>query len=575
MVKAYVFMFYYWIERLGVGNWGTIWSNPDGCKDWVSTLPRTYDNVPVRVNEECWLGFAWVNSSMEAEESVTGHATLELVSPTDVHYTLEPIAYQDVTADPCWLPGGDYTSGVWLPFGMWKFNEPGTWTAKMHLTDADTEEVLDEPETLFLIVGEPASPSLLYGGGNRHLVGDVNFDGIVNLTDVQMVQSQVGNDFTCPWGTCSECYNPNADFDMDGFIGNYDLTFVKSRLGATSPWYCVTKNPRFLDEGEGWETVAWTNIYAYFIIPLNFGQYRAGTTYSALATGFRHYLDMVNLIIPIPYPYSTFLPFLALAFNGSAFTAATIGDDFLPDPNNPQPSPYDVPLDPDNQDFYIKSNIDSWTMDPESILSWLTYGFGGWIILENPYTIHLDVTAPIFGEMLPSDLTSRVIQVLFNTKDQCTDIIEYFPKTVPIGGNDWNRIWTNLWPPYSHFFVFQYTMDDQPLGMNTYHLTSSTFANLIDKIVDASLSDENMLTNVPTPINSIIVSSLSFAKLRDLDLTGAKFRPAFIGLQGKADLGAVGYVGATVHSYNFEFYDQKKGVVWQPALSPEVTVNVE
>jgi hypothetical protein len=541
--------------------WGILWVTIDhpcakyGIGAEVPELPD-YSDYPVRVNEECYLAFGWLNGG---DEKVRTHVELELESPTGIKYTLTPVdpSCQDILTDPCYT-GAWY----WAPFGMFVFDELGTWIAKMRITETGTNLLLDEKLVRFAIVGEP-SPSPIGAVGNRYLYGDLNYDGVVGFDDIQMVQSRIGK------------YCPEIDLDGDGFITEHDLRIVQALYGNVSPHYTVTRNPRFLEKGKGWKIFNWADVNPYFVFHLNFGQARAGTRYDDDVRGFHHYLDLWNFLFIIPIPYPEILPVTVISLSASGFTAATIGDDFQPaDTNNPTPSPYDVPLNPKNQEFYIMSEIRDWGV---SFSSWMTYGFGAWIILSQPYTMHIEATGPIFGSWWPpQDLTSRVIELVFCTKDQSVDPVTYFPKNVPIGAGKWNRIWPNLLPFGRYFLVFEYIMDDQPLGgIRTYHLDSSTLANLIDEIVSLSQTDEIVLANVPTPINSMIVSALSYVRLRNLNLRGAKIRPAFIGLQGKADFLASGHSYAHAVSHSFEFYDTKSGTCWKPTLSATVPVSVK
>lgn len=534
-------MLYYWIVRRGAGNWGGIWSNLNGCSG-VTVLPLTYDDVPVRVNEDCWLGFAWANSSDE-EIAITGHSMLELVSPSGLHYSLEPLLPedQDVTVDPCWLPGGDYTGGKLVNFGMWKFTEPGTWTAKMHLTETDTGEILDEPETLFMIVGEPgALPPSYY-----RLLGDVNFDGIVNSEDIEMVRAQVGNDWTKDWGIGSSCYNPNADFDADGWITSYDLKVVKSRFGASSPWHCVTKNPSLIDGGVDWYP---QNSFEAGVFPQ---QHREHTEFSVNnKRGFDHYLFCLPVV----------------GFPAWTWTEAGIGEPYEhPDSLNPQPWKGDLPLKPCiNHEFHIKSFIGQWSLGDRG---YLEAGFGLWVILDKPYTI-ICSEVPEYGEI---PFKSRIIEVMIAVRN------EYSGENITPGGDNWHRVfWRIGWNfnPKKGLVIFQHFLDKQPVGETVTHcLAPEVFEKLMWRLENEQPFVER---NPIPPIGHALQQFFVCPKFRmeDVDLTGAKLRLAYFNLEGATDYFATQSVEGRFTTFGIYHYYKKHGVFWKPTLSDSVQVIV-
>jgi hypothetical protein len=531
---------------------GVLWSIEE---EGECQIPVKYvNNMPLRAYSPYHFTIEFGNNGNNTADFIVSimfyHPRTGKIIQTEVHtVTLNPL---------------EYTSETFQPM---VFDEIGEWDM-LAAVYSDTTTLYDYAVTKFLVAG-PDLPIPL-PAGNPYLFGDVNFDGVVNLEDVNMIASQIGRNEYDFWGTCTNCYNPNADLDFDGEITVNDLDLVNQQFGSITPRYCATRNPTFIDNGAYWEPKTRTDSYLYFVVPINFGQIRANTKFLYSKRGWEHYIDLNNFVVP----WITKTKILALS--GTAFTAATIGNDFIPDRANPQPSPYDIPLNPDSQEFFATGQIDywEWTLIPRT---WMTYMFGTYIILEKPYTLVFEWTETEGGAIFTEVHYPRIIELMFAMKDSVADPIELWPQPVPIGGDDWHKIYGNAFLEKPWFLTFQHIMDDPPVGtLKTWHLPSDTFSRLIQRIQELSDTDENVLRNVPTPVISLWVNLLvGKLKIYDLDFTNAKIRPAYIGLQGKADAFSIGYFGAHTFTYGFGIYDTKKGIMWRSKLSGEKTVTVE
>ena len=81
---------------------------------------------------------------------------------------------------------------------------------------------------------DPSTPDILSGfmgwnsGMARSKAGDINGDHIIDMLDIMLIESAIGND-----GKAHE----ELDFDKDGKITEYDLGVALTNFGYTSRFY--------------------------------------------------------------------------------------------------------------------------------------------------------------------------------------------------------------------------------------------------------------------------------------------------------------------------------------------------
>ena len=64
-----------------------------------------------------------------------------------------------------------------------------------------------------------------------YLPGDTNFDGVVDRVDAAAVRNAYGS------STGSSNYNPQADMDNNGVVGQLDWIVTNRNLGIVPTWY--------------------------------------------------------------------------------------------------------------------------------------------------------------------------------------------------------------------------------------------------------------------------------------------------------------------------------------------------
>lgn len=375
--------------------------------------------------------------------------------------------------------------------------------------------------------------------GNHFLYGDVDFDGIVNLEDVKMVKAQLGSDTSRRWGTGAGEYNPDCDFNGNGVIDEYDVRVVEAMFGNVSPWKVVNKNPSLIDGGAGWYPQNAANLGDTWGATTQYTSFRGDR-------GFSHYISITPTEI-----------------GGATWTEAGIGEPYEhPDPINPQPWEGDVPLEhASNHDFYFTAEISNWV--PSG--GYLSTGFGGWIILQKPYTITClgpSPRIPIIVKCHP-----RIIEVHFAVRHE----------GVSPGGDDWHRI---ICRPGFHmdfskgWFIFIHVFNQIPVGKYITRLPADVFSSLIERLE----SDQPFMErNVPNPMlhGFTEIGFCRLPEMRDVDLTGAKFRLAFLFLEGGRDpLGDPYPTYASVSHYGIYHYYKQSGVLWKPVMSSVTNVGV-
>jgi hypothetical protein len=88
---------------------------------------------------------------------------------------------------------------------------------------------------------------------NPYLPGDQNFDGVVNLNDVILMENA--------WGTVrgSAGYNPYADANNDGVVNLLDVTILSLHWGDTCSTHLAYEDPNFFYQSSVWgvDTVEW------------------------------------------------------------------------------------------------------------------------------------------------------------------------------------------------------------------------------------------------------------------------------------------------------------------------------
>jgi len=419
--------------------------------------------------------------------------------------------------------------------------------------------------------------------GNHHLCGDVNFDGFVNLEDIEAVREQAMQ-FTGEgdkWGTCPTCYDPNRDLNMDGSVAFPDIQLVESAFGGATPWYVVNKNPTLIDEGAGWAPRSaleipnewWGNVDAKtFFIYGTTGKPARGFEHMLLLKPPRKLMMAPGIINPTVVGmcaggYRDWCPF------DNVWTEAGIGEPYEhPNTLNPEPWDYDVPLLPaKNHEFWVESEIIHWTLG--EIKSYLSYGFGGWIILEEPYEI--EAKHPILGDRT---YQSRIIEVMFQVRN------EQSGETLSPGGDKWHRIMIragigeSAFFPETAFWMVHYILDKPEVGERMVHkIEPETFASLIEE-----LQGPIEIRNVVAPLRAEVGESLrgfEAARTEFIDFTNAKIRIAYLNLEGGTDVNMNGELDdvssfADVVHYGFWHYRRRTGSIWKPVLSPLTSISV-
>ena len=211
----------------------------------------------------------------------------------------------------------------------------------------------------------------------------------------------------------------------------------------------------------------------------------------------------------------------------TTWTEAGIGEPYEhPDPTNPVVLSTDLPLLPaDHWSFQITSRILMWIQP--TFNSYLECGFGGWIILDKPYTV--------MGEWQKTD-HPRIIELMFAVR---TDVLED-------GNGEWSRLYwrAGTTNPDQGWLICQYAISRQEIGeWKTQALKPDVFHKLISSLNNTSFAEKNpalprmhSIQNLGTLFGQI--------EIKDIDFTNAVFRFAYIDLEGGADFLSLGVVQA-------------------------------
>lgn len=110
-----------------------------------------------------------------------------------------------------------------------------------------------------MIIGLAAALMMLtclvpvYGyGGNNKLLGDVNYDGYVEMTDFFVASKSLGKARNDSWGYGQGQYNPECDLNFDRVVDLLDFTIISNQFGKSSDWYSPMfdwSNADYLDGG--------------------------------------------------------------------------------------------------------------------------------------------------------------------------------------------------------------------------------------------------------------------------------------------------------------------------------------
>lgn len=415
--------------------------------------------------------------------------------------------------------------------------------------------------------------------GNHHLCGDINFDGIINLEDYEMINLQLGNTSDLEWGSQSDQYNPNADFDRDGVISNKDLEMLNTVLGKESLWFCWHPNPSMIDSGKGWipNSIEWQEgelIWGQASWDIKF---RNRDVLNELVELYKEQPEKAGWLQPRGFRLWLILWNLDLPCWRWIEVDCTAGHHPAHNPDgamHPKPEfdMADRPLYPtENHEFLIETEIhewylgESWMWDEAGL--YLLCGFGGWLLLDEPYDIY--VPRPWGTE----HYQSKVFELMFAVKRQNT--VDEEP-IVP-GSNEWHSICFR--PGYDGdiskgWFIFQHVMCDPEVGQRVCcKLSSDLFSELISKLKDTPIYEKN----ISNPTSKRVTLLTDSAWIENVNLEDAKFRLAYACLEGGIDhvspdvQAALEAIVADIsHLGVYHYY---KGN-WKPAFSNVVSVNV-
>jgi hypothetical protein len=182
---------------------------------------------------------------------------------------------------------------------------------------------------------------------------------------------------------------------------------------------------------------------------------------------------------------------------------------------------------------------------------YLSTGFGGWIILSKPYKIYGKRKVPFPKKV---EYKSRILEIMFGIRN------EQYGEKIKAGGDDWHRV---IWRCGLRFdintawFIFQYILDQAKIGKRTiHHLNSETFSKLIKSLEDNQpFEEKNVIGKISHNLHEMVYCTDPI--LTDLDLNNAKFRIAYIYLEGMTDLGATAASRAKVEHYKIYHFHKK------------------
>jgi len=262
-------------------------------------------------------------------------------------------------------------------------------------------------------------------GGNHHLPGDVNFDGFINMADLDLVKAQLGRTSDDVWGTEPHQYDPNRDLDGDGVISERDLRVVKKLLGKWCEWSCLTHpNPSMINNGAGWTITNCGMAGECFGITEN------ETTFYKDRRGFRHTCK-----------YETYL----VGAGGYTEVDFTPDGHYAHDPENwNRVKPGDIPLtELSDYKFIIEGAVHEWWRGYFHHLSYMGWCFGGFVLTAKPIRYYGCMIPLKMGGAegyepphYPPHLLSEinVLELMFWIK-QHRDGQDLTP-----GGDEWHRI---------------------------------------------------------------------------------------------------------------------------------------
>jgi hypothetical protein len=242
--------------------------------------------------------------------------------------------------------------------------------------------------------------------------------------------------------------------------------------------------------------------------------------------------------------------------------------------------PGDIPLSQlADYKFIVEGQLHDWyryvpgyTM--ETTHTWLAWCFGGWVILSKPYEVWACTAGIAGGEEFLN--TQNILEPMFWIKQHKDG------QTVSPGGDEWHRIFYRKGfkglesdKMKSGWFIVGYILGDPNVGETVQvELTGEKILQLLKTLE----GKERIYQKNPIFPGNYIVKGINDFFIKNLSFENAYFRPVYFSLEGGVDNGAIGYmqaVGGSVSFYGVYLYRRKRGVVWQPKLSPTVQVEVK
>lgn len=110
---------------------------------------------------------------------------------------------------------------------------------------------------LTLLLSTPVKADNMQYSGNKYLLGDINGDGIVDMSDIALVASQFMMDRNQDYGFATNQYNPDADINKDGIIDMTDISIIARNFWQTSSWQLINRD---------WEMISQTQYWSEFIL---------------------------------------------------------------------------------------------------------------------------------------------------------------------------------------------------------------------------------------------------------------------------------------------------------------------